>query len=110
MASSCSTVAMIDIAVLLMAANREGGLLAPSSAFDDLYKLVRMMLDAADIRDRYIGLDCDIIRGAAEPVLDLPVAAPRPRSQALAKNFRWRRDRHHRDIGIGAAYRVNHRA
>ncbi len=66
---------------------REGDLLAPSIAFDDLHKLARMGLDAADIGNRYIGPGCDIINGAAEPVLDLSVAAPRPRSKAFGENI-----------------------
>ena len=77
---------------------------------DDVYKLARMLFDAADIGNRHVRPGCDIINGAAEPVLDFSVAAPRPRSKALAKNFRWRRDRNQGDIGIDAAYRVKHPA
>jgi hypothetical protein len=69
-----------------------------------------MVLDTADIDDSHVWRGCETLDGAAEPVLDLPVAATRPRSKAFGENFCWRRDRNHRDIGIGAAYRANHRA
>jgi len=46
-----------------------------------------MVLDAADIGNRYIGPGCGIIKGAAEPVLDLSVAASRPRSKAFGENI-----------------------
>src|SRR2546425_7930627 len=48
---------------------REGDLLAPSIALDDLYKLARMVFDTADIGNRYVGPGCDTINGAVEPVL-----------------------------------------
>ncbi len=46
-----------------------------------------MVLDAADIGDRYVRRGFDIIHAAAEPVLDLPVAAPCPRGKALGENI-----------------------
>ena len=66
---------------------RERDLLAASIALDDLHKLPRMVLDAADIGDSHVRRGFDIVNGAAEPVLDLPVAAPRPRGKALGENI-----------------------
>ena len=69
-----------------------------------------MVFDAADIGDRDVRRGRDIINDAAEPGLDLSVAAPRPRGKALAKHFPRSSDQNHRDVGIAAAYRVNHGA
>jgi len=69
-----------------------------------------MMFDATDIDDGDILRGRGIIDGAAKPVREPPVAAPRPSGKASAENFRRRRDRDHRDIGIGAAHRLHNRA
>src|SRR5438477_10470927 len=83
--------------------------LPASTAPDDPHKLAPMILDVAGIVDGDIRRGRDL-GGAANPVLDLSVTAARPRSKAFGESFRRRRDRDHRDIGIGLAHCVHHGA
>jgi hypothetical protein len=82
--------------------------IAASIALDDPQQLARMMFDVAYINNGDVRHGHGIIDGAAEPVHDPPVAAPRPRRQAFGENFGRRGDGDHGDIGVGPAHRVNH--
>ena len=54
-------------------------LFVPPLALDDPHQLARMIFGAADIDDGDIGRGRGVVDGATEPLLDLAVAAPRPR-------------------------------
>jgi hypothetical protein len=65
-----------------------------------------MLFGATDIQDRDIGRDGSA-RGSVEPLPGLAVAAARPHRDPLGQHVGRRRDRDHRDVGIGQARRVD---
>src|SRR5439155_21262703 len=102
MASSCSMVATTVISGFLS--------IVPFLALDDADELAGMVFGAADVDDGHVRHGRGVLDRAAQAAFQPAVAASRAHRNPFSQNVRWRGDRNHQHISIGAAHCANHSA